>query len=760
MNARPIPSTGFLVAFALTAFGPPEAGAQEAMAPAGYRQALESLATGDTAAAIDRLREVVEEEPDFGPAFFRLGAVLTDLDPGHETKYAGRREAKRMLDRAYRLMGQDPELLLEYGLLLRKKQIRNDAKRVLNLAWERAEERGRALAPRDRARFHYALGRYYEEYHQDWQDAVMIPPTAPRITCEGLIGATPTHCPEAWFAQTDHALPLESLNDDDRLRMVGHFERAIEADPSHVDATRSLLSYFADNAQWDRYDAVAAGFLAAAPEEPRSHLFLGLGLHERGRDEEAGVALRRGVALMGPDEREFFEDITPLLPRDEREGFAAVDGAARVALERAWYTAKDPLYLTEVNERELEHYARLAWAELYFAEPGSGKSGWESDRGRIWIRYGRPVRRTKCCYGSLTRTINWSYGPRGPVFTFEKRRTKRTAAHTNLSYRYALNLEAVYPEDYRPTMVTEFLGIPHQVARFRGTRRDLNRVEIYAAPDAEALGAEPGDVLETGIFTFLQDFTPVWEKRVPARVTPEGVALTYRFEVPYGSYRYGIEARTEGPDDVARPAARLRATVDTRQYSGRILAISDLLLAADTVRPLVSTPTRREHLEVRPLRGTTVEVGDPVHLYFEVYGLSATEDGYGRYAAEIALEDSTRRNFAIRVLRAAADVIGLDRGETRVRWEREARVEDSLVPEYVSLVAADTYSGEYVLRVRLTDRATGQETESTRRIRVVPRGTRAAAEAARAAAEETRPNQPPDGFEPPDGSGPRDPRRN
>jgi hypothetical protein len=71
-------------------------------APAGYRLALASLESGDTTAAVDRLREVVEEEPDFGPAFFRLGAVLTELDTGHETLYEGRLEAKRMLDRACR----------------------------------------------------------------------------------------------------------------------------------------------------------------------------------------------------------------------------------------------------------------------------------------------------------------------------------------------------------------------------------------------------------------------------------------------------------------------------------------------------------------------------------------------------------------------------------------------------------------------------------------------------------------------------------
>jgi GWxTD domain-containing protein len=648
--------------------------------------------------------------------------VLTELDTGHETLYEGRLEAKRMLDRAYRLMGQDPELLLEYGLLLRKKQIRNDARRVLNLAWESAEARGRELAPADRARFHYALGRYYEEYNQDWQDLVMLPPTAPQLNCDGIVGAHPSHCPEAWLERIEAAVPIEGLNDDDRRRMLGHFERALEADPGHVDAARSLLSYLANEGQWERYDEVAERFLAAAPEEARAHLIWGLGRHERGRDEEAGVALLRGISLLDEEERRVFDDIAPLLPKRERDGFAGGDERVRAEVRRVWYTAKDPLFLTEVNERELEHYARLAWAELNFAEPGSGHTGWESDRGRIWIRYGRPVHSTKCCYGSGGRAIHWSYGPLGPVFSFSKLRTRRTAYHTDLSHYFAAELEVDNPELYLPTMVTEFVDIPHQIVRFRGSRPDLTRVEIYAAPSAEALEAEPGDVLETGIFTFLKDYTPVWERRVQAPVTPAGVALTYRFELAPGWYRYGVEARTEGPDDLARPAARLRSSVETAGFSGR-LAISDLLMAEDTVRPRVPDPTRRDDLVVRPLRTTTVEVGAPIHLYFEVYGLTPDDDGYGRYTAEVALEDSTRRNFAEKIYRGALGILGLDAPETRVRWDRETRVVGDLVPEYVSLEASGVTSGEYLLRVRLTDAATGRQTESARRVRVVGAGT-------------------------------------
>ena len=695
----------------------PLAAQEGAPAPEGYSLALASLEAGDTAAALDRLRDVVEEAPDFGPAFFRLGAVLTELDTGHETDFAARREATRMLDRAHRLMGNDPELLLEYGLLLRKKQVRNDARRVLELAWEKAEERGRMLAPADRARFHFELGRYYEEYNEDWQGMVILPETAPYLACDGNIGPEASHCPGAWAERIDHAVPIDHLNDDDRERMLGHFDRAVAADPGHAGANTSILSYLADAGDWERYEEAARRFVAHAPDEPRAHLFLGLGLHERGRDAEAEASILRGVALLRPSERRVFEDIAILLPRSERDGYESANGAVRERIEQIVFTAKDPLFLTEVNERRLEHLARLAWAELKYAEPGSGHRGWESDRGEIWIRYGRPWRavKTDAIWG---RRVVWAYGRTGPVFSFRKQRTRRTAYHTDQSAYFAADLEHEHPESYFPTMVTDFVDVPHQLARFRGSEPGHTRVEIYAEAPVEELEAEIGDTLDTGIFTFLEDYTPIWERRTPARATPGGVALTYRFELTPGWYRYGIEARAAGPEDLPRPAARARSTVATEGFPTGRLGLSDLLLAADTVRPTVTEPTRREELRIVPLRGDVVRTGSPVHVYFEVYGLAPDSAGLGTYRAELTVEDSTRRNVVERLFRAGRDLIGLGTPETRVRWDRQVPVVDDLVPEYISLEVADLEPGEYTIRVRLTDLATGQAAETARAIRV------------------------------------------
>ncbi len=715
-------------AFFLTVVLPGRAQPQEASVPepARYRQALDDLAAGDTASAIERLRAVVGDEPDFGPAFLRLGSVLSAQADEVEREFDQRLEAKEMLERAHRLMGSDPEVLLEYGLLLRKQQVRVDAKRLLDEAWRAAEEKGRSMTLEARARMHYQLGKIYESWWEDWDGLVMVPPTAPRISCSGIAWgggpdeASPVLCPAAWAEQYEHVVHLSDLKSDERRRMQEHFMLALEADPGHTDAAVSALGYLAEGGEWERYDGVARKLMEQRPDDPLAHLFSGLGLHRRGLDDVARASFQRPIELLPPADRRVFEDVGVLLPPDDRARYAGADSAARADLTRMVLAAKDPLYLTDANERELEHYARLAWAELRFSAPASGLRGWDSDRGNIWVRYGEPWRFAMCCYGGATRRITWSYGADGPLFQFDKNRTYRRARFEEKSGFLAEALETAAPEAYAPVTITAVYPMPHQVARFRGNGPGITRVEIYAAPPLDSLDADPGSELETGIFTFLPDYTPVWQQKTFAAVTERGVGLTYRLQLPPGAYRYALEARRTGPEAEARPLARARADLDTEGFPDGRLSISDLLLAADTVRARSPAPSGRQDLDLIPLRGTAVRAGDPLHLYFEVYGLTSDPDGIGSYHAELAVEDSTQRNLAQRLFRAGRDFFGVGgAGQADVRWEGQTRVADDLAVEYLSVDVPDLEPGEYAVRVRVIDLGTGQQAERVRRVRVI-----------------------------------------
>lgn len=712
--------------------------------PPEYAAALAKLAAGDTLGALTDLRSAVKARPDYGPAHLRLGALLSVRAGEAEANFVERMEAEKALARATQLMPDDPEALLEYGLLLKRRQMKTDAKRVLDRAWAAAERKGAGLSPKDRARLQFELGKVYEAWWEDWQNLVLIPPAAqgtmhcPELELEsgpdGQPAAVPPHhivavaCPRQWAEQAEHVVPIEDLKSEERERMIGHFRLALEADPQHVEAAVHLLGHLADAAEWEEYDRVARRLLEAAPDDARSHLFVGLGLHETGRDAAADSAFSRALALLPPDDRRVFQNIAALLPRRLQERYAALDSAGREQTARIFFASTDPLYLTEAEERRLEHYARLAWAELKFGEPGQQLRGWDTERGEIWVRYGRPWKWYQCCYGQTVtgpdgltqsnyRYSYWSYGLDGPVFVFQRQLTYRRARLVEAARALADDLAASSPELYRPRTVTTVHEIPHQVARFRGSSPDQTLVEVHAQPPLDSLGAAPGSQVDAGVFLFGPDYEPLWSRRHTVDVGTRPVVLTYRVEVKPGRYRYGIEARAAGSDSVARPAARSRAVIEATGY-GEGLAISDLLLA-DALVPVVEVPTSRSELRIVPSRGLTYEQGAPVHLYFEVYGLRPDDEGYGRYRAELAVEDSTRRNLVQRLARGAQELFRGGGRETRVNWERVTPVRDGVAMDFLTVELPALEPGEYVLRVQVREPETGEEAVAVRRFRVV-----------------------------------------
>lgn len=79
------------------------------------------------------------------------------------------------------------------------------------------------------------------------------------------------------------------------------------------------------------------------------------------------------VYIITPEERDVFKKLTTT---EEREKFIDL-----------FWLRRDPSPGTSENEFKEEHYRRIAYANEHFA---SGIPGWKTDRGRIYIMFGKP----------------------------------------------------------------------------------------------------------------------------------------------------------------------------------------------------------------------------------------------------------------------------------------------------------------------------------------------------------------------------------
>jgi len=83
------------------------------------------------------------------------------------------------------------------------------------------------------------------------------------------------------------------------------------------------------------------------------------------------------------------EDVAYIISNEERTAYRALktDEEREQFIEQFWLR-RDPSSDTVENEFKEEHYSRIAYANERFA---SGIPGWKTDRGRIYILYGKPA---------------------------------------------------------------------------------------------------------------------------------------------------------------------------------------------------------------------------------------------------------------------------------------------------------------------------------------------------------------------------------
>ncbi|MGI8641882.1 MAG: GWxTD domain-containing protein [Pyrinomonadaceae bacterium] len=99
------------------------------------------------------------------------------------------------------------------------------------------------------------------------------------------------------------------------------------------------------------------------------------------------------VRTVKPEVKEVYKkwlsnDVAYIITGDERKAFKVLktDEERENFIENFW-RRRDPNPDTEENEYREEYYERIAYANEHYA---SGIPGWKTDRGRIYIAYGKP----------------------------------------------------------------------------------------------------------------------------------------------------------------------------------------------------------------------------------------------------------------------------------------------------------------------------------------------------------------------------------
>lgn len=688
------------------------------------------LAAGDTAAAIRRLRAAADSSPASSEAAAGLGLMLARTAQASARDRAVRVEAERRLERAVRQDPADPRWLLGLGVLRFKQGANSEAARFLDGALSLVND-GRHRPSGLLAELYAVQGSLLEQHALDFEDLANWPGSTvdPNDCGQGAPCWLDTVDRSFGPAGMDSGGPASSTRAREEMRR--RFAAAFDMSPALGLAARGLLAEAARLNDWPGFVHLAERHLRAAGPGGWPAAFLAAGYWRLGEVSRADSLFDLALATMPPSERAVLENVAPSVLPEHEERYLSGDPNTRAAWSRFLLRTSDPLFLTPVNERRLEHFTRIVIAELWFGDPRGAFRGTESDQGIILIRYGepdfinqiapgdgspqeQPTQQSKTLVDlhamgdavlSTGRTLFWSYGHERVNFVFWRMLGQRAARHTPSSGENAHRFRSIQPSalDFRVDR------LPHQLVRFRGEQDEVE-VDLYALLPADPDGRwdVPG---RAGVFflprTPAEDIGRL-ERNIEVGDAPR--ILTFRISTEPGTYHYSVEAMSDDDRLRARQRGRFEATV----FPPGDLSMSDLLVARSVAPKGDAEPRERRDFTIVPAADLCFEPGEQVSVYLELYDLAAGSDGAARFRFELGIVDAAGRGVVARAIRALGNVLRSP-GRTALTWERTVpEVESARTPEWFSLDLGEIEPGRKRIDLKVTDLVSRREVTTHR----------------------------------------------
>ena len=493
-----------------------------------------------------------------------------------------------------------------------------------------------------------------------------------------------------------------------------HLLRAVRTRPTDREAAHVLATLYIATDRFDELATLATTIRHARPDSPDVWMLVGLAAHRQGRSRDAQEAFDRALSRMDASERARVQDISQLVPPETTPD------------PDAFWAERDTRLLTSINERVLEHYARVVTADLLFAfgdQPGA-----ETPRGQIFVRYGPPPLWRLVSLGPFAPPIYpgdpgdtarydvWQYdtfryvfsdfylggrytlySPAADAYVFGGRLAQQATSDDAVKTDHRLQREN--PEDAKPHPGT--LALNGLVSAFRASDGESEVIIAISGEDEAPQGRR-------GLFLLREDDPIARDVGVSRAVaTDSGWVDTGTVRALPGAYTLAIELETEGAYGV------LRQRVAVRPFRSSGFEVSDLLLASsiEEADGATEAPLTRRGNAIVPVTSSTFAVGAPLHVYAEVYGLALRAGRSDAIVETVLIPEDDRPG-----LRKLWDGLTGGRGRTsfRVSTDIAGDVTDEVLPLYID--TAGQPPGVYTLQLRITDRIADRTVEAERTI--------------------------------------------
>lgn len=641
-----------------------------------FRKALAQVGQAPDEESIKGFERVLKEDWEFAPAHYQIAKLYMEMNTP-----VARQSARNALNEAIRIDPSNSEYQLTMGELLSRQGFTYNAERqFLKLA---SVHTGNAEAA-------YRAGYFAVHEYLAMVDKKEF------VSFEKSGDVHVFY----WMAFAERAVE----------RAQGFLRQSIEADPEFRGAYNMMGLIHVETGKPEALVLLFKRFLRHSPDDKDAFLFCGLGYHMLGEMDVAYDYYRRAIGRMTVEERSLMESVDIVASKEETRRMAQAVSIDHNRVEiwtndsvESFWRKQDPLFLTEFNERKMEHYGRVAYANLRFSRPFKGIMGWQTDPGKAFIKFGRYIGRdvftnwkvwnygqfriwfengdgldawrfargsntgksaresTKdywVCVGKSAVKITRMRDDLGDFYSGKSRRErlKGTRPHARQVFQ---NTPQRYVDPYRDVKYR----MPRQVAAIG--ERDSIRVEFaYAIPKARVRVSDPDGILDLddGVFVFNDHWNEVYRKKMGVSMRwpvfdtvkrTKSESLRRSHIVSFRTLRVAPRQQylvVEVQDHNTGSIGTLRELL-VFQETDSLLAMSDLLLASG-IEPKSAFPEGREDLRVTPNPLHTYGRSEPVFIYLEIYNLK--KDRFGRTKYRISYRLTQPKPHEILPVRFAA----------------------------------------------------------------------------------------------------------
>lgn len=520
-----------------------------------------------------------------------------------------------------------------------------------------------------------------------------------------------------------------------------YFLKTLSGDSSHHGALMHLAFLYEDAAEYQKGMDIVNKLVTYYPQDKDALLYLALISYRCQKIEQAHLAFRQALTKMSIEEKQDFvvNSVNVLLERLWKDKDYSTDQIRMI--KNHYWQMNDPLLLTGYNERLIEHYARVAYANLRFSVPEMDITGWESDRGKIFIKYGEPLNRTRLRpqidevgilsvktdvwnYGDFTLGFSDDYASGNFRFSEPARGGSKSKSQFNSETQLIVdNLKSTQPERYIPVFEGSRINIANRLAQFKNPNHFTNeKTDIYLYYGMPAVDTVKSPMTafnhQAGLFFFdsVNELKYQERRHVYRHQSQNNISITDSITLNIHAERMSLKPDSgsiafEIIRDYDKGVSSNHGKLKIREFSRYDLDISDMILASKLdFEESKNMTISRNGISFIPNPSLVFKPHDAIYLYCEIYNLAKGADNFTDFEQVIAISRITEseNKGILNFFKNITDWAGITKSGQQVTLRSSYQTDESDVPIYLQLDMSNYDPADYQVKLTIFDNNSGR----------------------------------------------------